>query len=360
MESTYNVNIVDVSQLPTPSEIKTEYPLALRAADTVVAGRKQIEHVLARRDPRHLMIVGPCSVHNLEDALTYAERLRALAGQVRERILLVMRVYFEKPRTSLGWKGLIYDPELDNSAKIALGLRLARKIMLEIVSMGVLTASELLDPVIPQYITDLLCWAAIGARTVESQTHRQMASGLSMPIGVKNSTDGNVAVAIHAIKTAASPHTFIGIMEDGRVGVFHTRGNPFGHLVLRGGHNGPNYGTEYIAFARELMRKARITPNIVVDCSHDNSRKQPERQIDVMRDAIRQIIAGDRDIVGTMLESNLIGGRQNIPKDLRDLKPGVSITDACMGWGETEALITEAYEALGEPSREMVQPIESR
>jgi 3-deoxy-7-phosphoheptulonate synthase len=306
------------------------------------------------------MIVGPCSVHNLEDALTYAERLRALAGQVRERILLVMRVYFEKPRTSLGWKGLIYDPELDNSAKIALGLRLARKIMLEIVSMGVLTASELLDPVIPQYITDLLCWAAIGARTVESQTHRQMASGLSMPIGVKNSTDGNVAVAIHAIKTAASPHTFIGIMEDGRVGVFHTRGNPFGHLVLRGGHNGPNYGTEYIAFARELMRKARITPNIVVDCSHDNSRKQPERQIDVMRDAIRQIIAGDRDIVGTMLESNLIGGRQNIPKDLRDLKPGVSITDACMGWGETEALITEAYEALGEPSREMVQPIESR
>jgi len=359
MESTYNINITDINKLPTPKEIKSEYPLGSKAADTVISGRRQIENILARRDDRHLVIVGPCSVHNVEDALNYVERLRCLADEVRERILLIMRVYFEKPRTSLGWKGLIYDPDLDNSANIALGLRLARKTMLEIASMGVLTATELLDPVIPQYITDLLCWAGIGARTAESQTHRQMASGLSMPIGIKNSTDGNVNIAIQAIKTAASPHAFVGIMEDGRVAVFHTRGNDFGHLVLRGGQNSPNYGTEHIAFARELMLKAGLVPNIVVDCSHDNSRKRPERQIDVMRETVQQILAGNLDIVGTMLESNLVGGRQDIPEDPRDLKPGVSITDACLGWEETEALIQEVYQALDDahPERRRVEAL---
>lgn len=346
MENTYNVNIARISDLPTPNEIKSEYPLTLKAADTVIAGRKQIEDILARRDDRHLMIVGPCSIHNVDDALSYAGRLRRLADDVRDRIVLIMRVYFEKPRTAIAWKGLIYDPNLDDSANMTLGLRLARKITSEIASMGVLTATELLDPVIPQYITDLLCWAAIGARTAESQTHRQMASGLSMPIGIKNSTDGNVQIAIHAIKTAASPHAFIGITEDGRVGVFHTRGNNFGHLVLRGGRNGPNYGTEYIAFARELMRKTDIVPNIIVDCSHDNSQKQPERQIDVMRDTIGQILAGNRDIVGTMLESNLAGGRQDIPKKPQDLKAGVSITDACLSWEDTKALIQEVHRLL--------------
>jgi len=349
MKNTYNINILDISKLPTPSEIKSEYPLTSKAADTVLAGREQIEKILARRDDRHLIIVGPCSVHNVDDALTYAERLRCLADQVRNRILLIMRVYFEKPRTSLGWKGLIYDPGLDNSANITLGLRLARKIMLEIASMGVLTATELLDPVIPQYITDLLCWAAIGARTAESQTHRQMASGLSMPIGIKNSTDGNVNIAIDAIKTAASPHAFIGITEEGQVAVFHTRGNGFAHLVLRGGQNRPNYGTEHIAFARELMRKGGHVPNIIVDCGHDNSRKQAERQTEVMREIMQQILAGNRDIVGTMLESNLVGGRQDIPEDLRDLRAGVSITDPCLGWEETEALIRRVYEVLGDP-----------
>jgi 3-deoxy-7-phosphoheptulonate synthase len=258
-----------------------------------------------------------------------------------------MRVYFEKPRTSLGWKGMIYDPNMDDSADITLGLCLARRMMLEIASMGLPTATELLDPVIPQYITDLLSWAAIGARTAESQTHRQMASGLSMPIGIKNSTDGNVKVAIQAIKAAASQHAFIGIMEDGRVGVFHTRGNRFGHLVLRGGPTGPNYGTEHIAFARELMRKSNFLPNIIVDCSHDNSGKRPERQIDVMRDTTQQILAGNRDIIGSMLESNLIGGRQDIPENTADLKAGVSITDPCLGWEETEAIIQEVHQSLG-------------
>ena len=351
MERTYNINIDDINELPTPKQIKSEYPLTSKAADTVIAGREQIENILTRRDDRHLMIVGPCSIHNAEDALDYVKRLRCLADQVRKRILLIMRVYFEKPRTSLGWKGLIYDPGLDNSASIASGLRLARKVMLEIASMGMLIATELLDPVIPQYITDLLCWAAIGARTAESQTHRQMASGLSMPIGIKNSTDGNVSIAIDAIKTAASPHAFLGITEDGRVAVFNTRGNSSGHLVLRGGQNGPNYGTEHTAFARELMIKAGLVPNMVVDCSHDNSRKRPERQIDVMRDTIQQILAGNRDIVGTMLESNLVGGRQDIPKDPRNLKAGVSITDACLGWDETEALIREVYKALDDANR---------
>jgi 3-deoxy-7-phosphoheptulonate synthase len=348
MERTYNVNIERISELPTPKEIKSDYPLSPEAEETVISGRTEIGNILERRDDRHLMVVGPCSIHNVDDALSYAERLQRLAKEVQDRILLIMRVYFEKPRTTVGWKGLIYDPNLDDSGDIALGLRLARRIMLEIAEMGMPTASELLEPVIPQYVTDLLSWAAIGARTAESQTHRQMASGLSMPIGIKNSTDGNVKVAVEAIKTAASSHAFIGVTEDGRIALFHTRGNSHGHLVLRGGLNGPNYGTEYIAFTRELMRKNKLVPNIIVDCSHGNSRKQPKLQIDVMRDAIRQIVAGNRDIVGTMVESNLLEGSQDIPQDITMLQSGVSVTDACLGWQDTESLIREVHRSLEE------------
>ena len=346
LETTYNTNIEGIRDLPTPEEVMAECPLTETAAKTVVEGREQIQRILDRKDDRHLMIVGPCSIHNIDEALIYAERLSSLAQKVRDRILLTMRVYFEKPRTTLGWKGLIYDPAMDDSSNVGMGLRSARKVLMEIAMMGLPTATELVDPVIPQYITDLLSWAAIGARTAESQTHRQMASGLSMPIGIKNSTDGNMNIAIQAVKAAASKHAFIGIMEDGRVGEFHTLGNKYGHLVLRGGQSSPNFGEEYIAFARELMRKAGLAPNIMVDCSHGNSRKVPERQADVMRDVVRQIVGGNSDIIGTMVESNLVGGKQDIPADGSSPKWGISVTDACLGWGETESLIREAYGML--------------
>mgnify|MGYP006278771085 CR=1 FL=1 len=351
MIQTDNLNIASVNELPTPAEIKADHPLTSKAAKTVVAGRSSIESILSRRDSRLLMIVGPCSIHSLDEAVAYAEKLKALADEVEERIVIVMRSYFEKPRTILGWKGLIYDPELNGSGNIDLGLRLSRQIMLKITELGLPTATEVLEPIIPQYITDLLSWAAIGARTAESQTHRQMASGLSMPIGFKNATDGGMKVAVEAIKAAASPHTFIGITSQGVSGIFRTRGNAFGHLVLRGGIHGPNYESEYIAFAREMMRKAGLATNIMIDCSHGNSGKMPSRQIKVMENVVDQRRAGCTDIVGTMLESNLRSGHQAIGHDPSALEPGLSVTDACLGWEETEALIRDVFEQLSDPRR---------
>jgi len=345
MVRTDNLKIESCVPLTTPDAMKAELPLTTRAADTVVAARAALEDILSQRDPRLIAIVGPCSIHNREDALEYARRLRRLARELERQLVVVMRVYFEKPRTMLGWKGLIYDPALNDQCDLETGLRLARRILLEINELGIPAATEILEPVVPQYITDLVAWAAIGARTTESQTHRQMASGLSMPVGFKNTTDGSLKVAVEAIRTARSPHTFIGIAGDGRVAAFRTRGNSFVHLVLRGGNTGPNYGSEHVAFARELLRKSGVEPNLIVDCSHANSGKDPRRQIEVLRDVLAQLRAGSDVIRGFMLESNLLGGRQEIPAGGQP-QAGRSVTDACLEWDETEALLREAAAAV--------------
>ena len=346
MIRTDNLNIEQVLPHSPPETVRAEIPITARAADTVVAGRADIENILSGRDRRLLVVAGPCSIHSLEETIEYAVRLRRLAESIGDRLVPVMRVYFEKPRTLLGWKGLIYDPHLNGSDDIEAGVRLARRILLAVAETGLPAATEILEPVIPQYLTDLVAWATIGARTAESQTHRQMASGLSMPIGFKNGTDGSLKIAVEAIKTASSPHAFIGITGDGRIGVFRTRGNPFGHLVLRGGFSGPNYTSEYVAFARELLRKAGLVPNILVDCSHANSGKEPRRQPAVLRDVVAQIVAGDTSLKGVMLESYLETGRQEIPAPGAPLVPGLSVTDSCLGWADTEAALREAYAAL--------------
>ncbi len=346
MVRTENLNIEQYAPLTAPDAVKAELPLTEKAADTVVMARAALENILSHRDSRFILVVGPCSIHRLADAMEYATRLRDLADRVADRILLVMRVYFEKPRTTLGWKGLLYDPDLNNSYDIEAGLRLARKILLAINELGVPAATEILEPVVPQYITDLVAWGAIGARTSESQTHRQMASGLSMPVGFKNATDGSLRSAIDGVRTAMSPHAFIGITGEGRVGVFRTRGNPFGHLILRGGTAGPNYASEHIAFARELMRKSGFPPNLIVDCSHANCGKDPLRQKDVLVDVLAQVRAGETAIRGAMIESNLEAGRQDVPPDPTRLRPGISITDPCLGWRDTEAIILKAFDLL--------------
>ena len=341
MVRTDNLRIERFAPLTPPDAVKAELPLTARAADTVVMARAGLENILSQRDRRLIAIVGPCSIHSREDAAGYATRLRRLARELERQLLVVMRVYFEKPRTMLGWKGLIYDPAMNDTCDIEAGLRLARRILLEINEMGVPAGAEILEPVVPQYFTDLVSWAAIGARTTESQTHRQMASGLSMPIGFKNTTDGSMKVAVDAIRTAASPHTFIGVTGDGRVATFRTRGNRFGHLVLRGGYEGPNYTSEHIAFAQELLRKFGVDPNLIVDCSHANSGKDPQRQIAVLRDVVEQVRGGTEVIRGFMLESHLQGGRQEIPAGGKP-QAGLSVTDACLGWEDTERLLREA------------------
>jgi len=346
MKQIFNVNIERQNPIPTPQEIRTELAVPDSIAESVYRHRKEIEDVIARRDKRLLLIAGPCSVDNVDAALEYGARLAKLQKEIAPKFLVVMRTYFEKPRTTVGWKGLIYDPDLRNkSYNIEKGLRIARNLLLNLAGMGLPLATEFLDPVIPQYIADLISWAAIGARTTESQTHRQMASGFSMPTGFKNSTDGSIVVAIDAIKTAAARHAFLGVIEDGRMGVFQTKGNKNCHVVLRGGADGPNYGSEYIAFAKELMRKSGVLPSIVVDCSHGNSMKNPLKQVDVLMDVAGQVMAGETVISGVMMESYLQTGRQEVACE-KDIVPGLSITDACLGWAETEAAIRKACEIL--------------
>ena len=346
MIRTDNLHIEQFVPLTPPDAIKVELPLGDQAAATVVAGRAATQAILAGNDPRQLLIAGPCSVHCAKDALEYACRLKALADEVADVFCVVMRVYFEKPRTTLGWKGLLYDPDLNGSYDIERGIRLARRILLDINGLGLPAATEMLEPVVPQYINDLITWGAIGARTTESQTHRQMASGLSMPVGFKNSTDGTLRAALDAVKTALSPHAFIGVTGDGRVAIFRTSGNAFGHLILRGGSTGPNYASEHIAFARELLRKNGILPSLIVDCSHGNSNKEHRRQLEVMQDVVRQVCGGENVIKGIMLESYLEDGRQEIPENLAALKAGLSITDACLGWSDTAAAVRRAAREL--------------
>ncbi|PTX98435.1 3-deoxy-7-phosphoheptulonate synthase [Opitutus sp. ER46] len=346
MHRTSDINVVETRLLPSPADLLREIPKTESEAEFVAHARRDIHNLMFNGDRRFLLVVGPCSIHDLSAGREYARRLAALSREVRDRIMIVMRVYFEKPRTTVGWKGLIMDPHLDGSYDIASGLRLARQFLREVLDLGLPTATELLDPITPQYIADLICWSAIGARTTESQTHRQMASGLSMPLGFKNGTDGSIQTAINAIKAAAQRQTFLGINVDGSASAIVTRGNPDCHLVLRGGSEGPNYSPDDIAKADALLTKAGLRPAIVVDCSHDNSAKQPERQPEVLRALLTQIAGGNRSILGAMIESNLEAGNQPFPQPKSQLRYGVSITDGCIDWPTTEALVRDVHAAL--------------
>jgi 3-deoxy-7-phosphoheptulonate synthase len=340
-----DINVSNTTVLPSPRELREQIVKTDAARDFVAATRKQIREIIFGDDDRLLMVVGPCSIHDVEIGKEYARRLAKLAEKVSDRMLLVMRVYFEKPRTTVGWKGLIMDPELDGTCNIPGGLPIARQLLADIIGLGVPTATELLDPITPQYIADLICWSAIGARTTESQTHRQMASGLSMPLGFKNGTDGGIEVAINAIKAASQPQTFLGVNLDGRAAAISTRGNPNCHIVLRGGSNGPNFAASDIAATCGELERNALIPAVMVDCSHANSGKDPERQPEVLAEVVEQS-KSNRKIIGAMIESNLCGGSQPFPKPIDQLRFGVSITDGCIGWEQTESAILAAHAAL--------------
>ena len=341
-----NVNVEQMTEIPSPEEIHQRIPMTAAAAQTVLDGRNALRAILDRKDPRLFVVVGPCSIHDPEAALDYARRLKRLADEVRDSLVLVMRVYFEKPRTSVGWKGYVNDPFMDDSFRIDEGIARARRLLLQLAELGLPTGSEALDPICPQYLADLIAWYAIGARTTESQTHREMASGLSAPVGFKNGTDGGLEVAINAIKSAALPHGFLGVNHAGRTSVIRSRGNSYGHLVLRGGGGRPNYDTVSVRLAEQGLAKAKLAPNIVIDCSHANSMKDPALQPLVFNDCAHQILEGSRSIVGMMLESNLEAGSQEIPADRSKLRYGVSVTDPCIDWPSTEELLRRAHRDL--------------
>lgn len=346
LQPTQDLNVRSTVPLIAPQLLREETQVSLSANRTVVDSRETIKKILCGDDPRMFVVVGPCSIHEPKGALEYAQRLRNLADRVQDRLFLVMRVYFEKPRTTLGWKGLINDPNLDGTFDIAAGLRLARRILLVINDMGLPAATEMLEPITPQYIADLITLASIGARTTESPTHRQMASGLSMPVGYKNGTDGSLQVAIDALFAARGPHSFLGIDGEGKTCIINTKGNPWGHVILRGGRSGPNFSAEHIQAASAKLKQTGLSTNLVVDCSHANSNKDYRRQSVPWNDVIGQRIAGNTTIVGLMLESNLFPDTQKLTGDRDDLTYGVSITDGCIGWEETEALIVDAHRRL--------------
>jgi 3-deoxy-7-phosphoheptulonate synthase len=346
MQPTFDINVRNTVELIAPQPLKDQLPMTEGAYKTVVAGRETIRQILSGEDRRLLAVVGPCSIHDEKAALEYAQKLLDLSRRIEDRIYVVMRVYFEKPRTTLGWKGLINDPYLNGTFDIAAGLSRARKLLLQIGEMGMPAATEMLDPITPQYVADLVTWASIGARTTESQTHRQMASGLSMPVGYKNATDGNLQIAIDAMQAARHPHSFLGIDVNGRTCIVNTKGNLWGHLILRGGRSGPNYDAENLRTAASALSSAQLTPNIMVDCSHANSDKDHRRQELVWNDVIEQRVGGNANIIGMMLESNLFEGAQKLPADLSQLRYGVSVTDACTGWDDTEQLLLHAHTAL--------------
>jgi 3-deoxy-7-phosphoheptulonate synthase len=347
MPTTENLNIREIVPLITPGELKRMLSMDEAATATVVQGRKTVQSILSGDDKRILAIVGPCSIHDTDAALEYARRFKALREKVEDKLFLLMRVYFEKPRTTVGWKGFINDPFLDESCDISTGVREARRLLLQINGMGIPSATEFLDPIVPQYIADLVTWAAIGARTTESQTHRQMASGLSMPVGFKNGTDGNIQVAVDALQSARFAHNFLGLDAEGRTAIVKTRGNPWGHVVLRGGRNKPNYDPESIAEAVEQLKKAGMEARLVVDCSHGNTQKRHELQEAVWQNIVEQRMAGNKALVGAMVESNLFEGSQKIPGDRSQLRYGVSVTDQCVGWETTERMVLRAYETMG-------------
>ena len=341
-----NVNVINTVPLTPPGELKAEIPVSQRANESVYESREAVKRILAGEDSRLIVIVGPCSIHDESAAVEYARRLKGLADRVADRLMIVMRVYFEKPRTTVGWKGLINDPHLNDTFDIGAGLQIARRILVRIADLGQPAATEMLEPITPQYIADLITLASIGARTTESPTHRQMASGLSMPVGYKNGTDGGLEVAINAMQSAQTPHSFLGIDNDGKTCIVNTRGNPWGHLILRGGRSGPNYDAASLRDAADRLSAAGLPPRFLVDCSHANSDKDYRKQAIAWNSVINQRVAGNEAIIGLMLESNLSPGKQSLEGDPADRQFGVSITDACIGWDETESLILGAYEKL--------------
>jgi 3-deoxy-7-phosphoheptulonate synthase len=337
-----NTNIIAMTSLTAPSELKRDLPGSAMVYDTVRRGRDEALDILAGRDKRLLVIAGPCSIHDEVLALDYAQRLNGLRQRYADRLAIQMRVYFDKPRTTVGWRGYLNDPHLNNSNNMIEGLRMTRQLLLKINARGLPAATEVLDPFVPQYLSDTIAWGAIGARTTESQTHRAMASGLSFPVGFKNGMDGNVQIAIDAIVSASRPHTFLGIGDDGKATVVYTKGNSGAHVVLRGSRSAPNYASEDVAAARALHAKAGVPAALVVDCSHHNSGYKHEQQAVVWRDVLAQRSAGEGALVGLMIESNINPGKQPFPSDVSQMRYGVSLTDACIGWDETEALLAEA------------------
>jgi 3-deoxy-7-phosphoheptulonate synthase len=342
----HNTNMASQELLVTPEELWRAQPMSEAVKNTVAQSRGVIRDILDRKDPRLFVVVGPCSIHDPEAAMDYARRLQQLAQELSDTLYIVMRVYFEKPRTTVGWKGLINDPYLDDSFKLEEGLHLGRRLLLDILELGLPTSTEALDPISPQYLQDLISWSAIGARTTESQTHREMASGLSSAVGFKNGTDGGLTVATNALQSVASPHRFLGINRQGQVAVFTTKGNKYGHIVLRGGSAGPNYDSVHIKLCEQALEKAGVPVNVMVDCSHANSSKQPELQPLVVENVANQILEGNRSIVGLMIESNLKAGNQPIPENLQDLEYGVSITDGCIDWETTETCLRAMRDKL--------------
>ncbi len=345
--STSNIRITDIKPLSPPRNYIDAQPITPKIAETVIGARTAIENIGNGTDPRMLMLVGPCSIHDEKAGIEYAKRLVVLAEEVKDSILVVMRVYFEKPRTTVGWKGLINDPNLDGTFDMQTGLKRARAFLIEVGNLGLPAGTEFLDPFTPQYLADLVSWGAIGARTTESQTHRQMASGLSMPIGFKNGTGGSCQIAVDAMMAARSPHAFLGIDLEGRAAVINTTGNKAQHLILRGGSSGPNYDEDSVASASALLEIAGLRPNVVIDCSHANSNKDHRRQPIVFRETVRQRTEGNAGVIGLMLESHINEGNQPMG-NLAQLKYGVSITDACINWESTEELLREAHAKLSQ------------
>jgi 3-deoxy-7-phosphoheptulonate synthase len=348
MLQTQDLRVKQIIRLSTPRSLKEALPASTASLATVVRGREAIGNILGQKDPRMLVVVGPCSIHDVKGALEYAERLNKLRKELNDRMEIVMRVYFEKPRTTIGWKGLINDPHLDNSHDIETGLKTARRLLLDITDMGLPTATEFLDPIVPQYIADLVSWAAIGARTTESQTHREMSSGLSMPVGFKNATDGTIQIAIDAMGAAKHPHSFIGIDQDGVTSIIRTTGNEVGHVVLRGGRLRTNYDAASIAEAEAKLAEQGLPRVLMVDCSHANSGKQPARQEDVWQAVVGQRTKGTRALIGLMVESYLQEGAQPFPKNPAEIRYGLSITDGCIGWETTERMLRWGHKELSQ------------
>jgi 3-deoxy-7-phosphoheptulonate synthase len=343
-----NLNIDAQQVLLTPDDLKRDLPMTTAAAATVVQGRQSVQQILARQDHRLMVVVGPCSIHDTEAAMDYARRLRELAERVADTLLVVMRVYFEKPRTTVGWKGLINDPHLDDSFRIEEGLHIGRRLLLDIAELGLPAATEALDPISPQYLQDLISWSAIGARTTESQTHREMASGLTPAVGFKNGTDGSLTVAINALQSVAKPHHFLGINGDGRVAIIKTRGNPYAHIVLRGGDGKPNYDSVSVSLCEQELTKTGIAANIMVDCSHANSNKSHELEPLVIENVTNQILEGNHSIIGLMIESHLVAGNQKLSANRSEMVYGQSVTDACIDWETTEAALLDMHTKLRE------------
>jgi 3-deoxy-7-phosphoheptulonate synthase len=341
-----NLNIDAQQVLLTPDELKRELPMTAAAAATVVQGRQSVQQILDRQDHRLMVVVGPCSIHDVEAAMDYARRLRKLAERVADTLLVVMRVYFEKPRTTVGWKGLINDPHLDDSFCIEEGLHIGRRLLLDIAELGLPAATEALDPISPQYLQDLISWSAIGARTTESQTHREMASGLTSAVGFKNGTDGSLTVAINALQSVAKPHHFLGINGDGRVAIIKTRGNPYAHVVLRGGDGKPNYDSVSVSLCEQELARAGIAANIMVDCSHANSNKNHELEPLVIENVTNQILEGNGSIIGLMIESHLVAGNQKLSANRSEMTYGQSVTDACIDWEATETALLAMRDKL--------------